>query len=70
MRDKNRFLCNIYCDVQKSIKIDKYTYEIINNYRGYSFSEKIRNYVFDHEEKMIKSNTKFLQKKSITNIPD
>ena len=50
MRDKNRFLCKIYCDVQKSIKIDNYTYEIINNYRGYSFSEKLRNYVFDHEK--------------------
>ena len=54
MRDKNRFLCKIHCDVQKSIKIDKYTYEIINNYRGYSFSEELRNYVFDHEEKIDK----------------
>nr|DAP92818.1 MAG TPA: hypothetical protein [Inoviridae sp.] len=49
MWDKNRILCKIYCDVQKSIKIDKYTYEIINNYRGNSFSEKFRNYVFDRE---------------------
>lgn len=54
MWDKNRFLCKIYCDVQKSIKIDEYTNEIINNYRGKSFSEKLRNYVFDHEENRIK----------------
>lgn len=51
MRDKNRMFREIHCNVQKSIKIDKYTYEIINNYRGFSFSEKLRNYIFDHEKK-------------------
>lgn len=50
----------VWCNIQKSIRIDKYTYDIINSYRGKSFSDKLRNYVYDVEHKckrQVKCNT-------------
>lgn len=34
---------HIHADIQKSIKIDKKTLEIINGCNGRSFSDKVRN---------------------------
>lgn len=46
---------------QKTIRFDDYTLEIINNYRGCNFSDKLRNYVYDVErgrELRVNCNTK------------
>ena len=46
----------IKCDIQKSIKIDKFTFEIIESCRGDNFSEKVRNLAEDYD-RLKKSNT-------------
>lgn len=51
MRDKNRGFRNLHITITKSIRFDDFTYQIIDNYRGNNFSEKLRNYVFDKENK-------------------
>ena len=42
------------CKIQKSIRLDKYTFEVINNYPGKNFSDKLRRYVYDveHSQKL------------------
>lgn len=46
MRDRNMF-GKLHADIHKSIRIDYRTNDIIENYRGLNFSEKLRNFVFD-----------------------
>ncbi|MBP3460352.1 MAG: hypothetical protein J6K58_14175 [Lachnospiraceae bacterium] len=58
MRDKNRMFRRLDCHISKTIRFDDITFEIIDNYRGSSFSEKLRNYVFDMEYLRDKYNTK------------
>ena len=41
-------LCKITCDIQKSIKIDSYTYDAIMSHSGKNFSDKLRNLVIDY----------------------
>lgn len=54
MRDKNaapylwRQLRAIH---SKSVRLDTFTLNTIMEYRGDNFSEKLRNYVFDHEKR-------------------
>jgi len=50
MRDKIRFLGRLCARHSKSVRLDDFTYEVIINYRGSNFSEKLRNYVFDAEK--------------------
>lgn len=33
------------CNIQKSIRIDRYTYDVIDNFNGIGFSEKLREYI-------------------------
>lgn len=33
------------CTIQKSIRIDRYTYDVIDNFDGIGFSEKLREYI-------------------------
>lgn len=37
------------CNIQKSIRIDEYTFKIIDSYPGRNFSDKLRSYVYDVE---------------------
>ena len=39
----------VVCDIQKTIKIDSYTYEAIERCKGKNFSDKLRNLVTDYE---------------------
>ena len=36
---------------QKTVRMDKQVINYIEAYRGYNFSDKLRNYVLDHEER-------------------
>lgn len=54
MRDKNRFGIKLRADYSKSVRLNLFTFEIINNYRGDNFSERLRNYVFDVENGIYK----------------
>lgn len=58
MRDKNRMFGQLNCHISKTIRFDDYTFDVIDNYRGFSFSEKLGNYVFDMEYLRDKYNTK------------
>ncbi len=58
MRDKNRMFRILDCHISKTIRFDDETFHVIDNYRGFSFSEKLRNYVFDMECLRNKCNTK------------
>lgn len=40
---------SVTCDIQKSIKIDSYTYESIERHHGKNFSDKLRRLVMDYE---------------------
>ncbi|MDD6036925.1 MAG: hypothetical protein PUC30_12195 [Lachnospiraceae bacterium] len=42
-------LVRVVCDIQKTIKIDSYTYELIEQHNGKNFSDKLRNLVTDYE---------------------
>lgn len=47
MYDRNRGWFS--CSIQKSVRIDKYTFDVINSYPGSNFSDKLRLYVYDVE---------------------
>lgn len=52
MYDRNRgWFC---CPIQKTVRIDEYTFRVINSYPGRNFSDKLRLYVYDveHGKKM------------------
>ena len=53
----------VNANIHKSIRIDIFTFDMINSYHGRSFSDKLRNYVYDVEhgrKRQDKCNTKLL----------
>lgn len=52
----------IRCDIHKSIKIDKRTFDIIESCAGNNFSDKLRAMAYEYDSlRSKKSNTNFLQ---------
>lgn len=57
MRNKNKFGIQLNACYSKTVRLDSFTYDIINNYRGYNFSERLRNYIFDKENNKLNEET-------------
>lgn len=45
---KGRIFTSSSCDIQKSVKLDRYAYDIISSCSGRSFSDKVRNLAYEY----------------------